>query len=141
MSIQTIMLFTLAASSLLGVMAIGVVIYLYFRNKDIQKGATLILFIGVILLGSSVWQSFEFKAGQMTLKATTALEMVKKAQIINTQVPVKSQIITGSCEKDREELLAALQMEAHKRKQLEELFGNLSKSLDDMAMTPIRNIK
>ncbi len=141
MSIQIVMLFALVASSILGVIAIGAVLYLYLRNQEIQKGSNLILLVGVILLGLSVWQSFEFKAGQMTLKATSALETIKKVRAINAQTPDRVHSITDTCEKEREELLTALQMEAHKRKQVEELLNNLEKSLHDMAMTPIRNLR
>ena len=106
-----------------------------------SEGVNFRLSFPLILLGLSVWQYFEFRAGQVTLKATSALEILKKAQSIEKVNPKNYKVISEDCEKDRKGLLEALQMEAYKRKQLDEQLNNLNKVLHDMAMTPIRNLR
>lgn len=141
MTVQNIKLFILAVGGILGTFSIGSVIYIYLRNQKIEKAGNLILLTGLVLLGLYVWQSFEFSAGQVTLKATSALETVKIAQSIEKVKLETFQHNDGNCEEERKMLLEELQKESYKRKQLDVLLANLESSLYDIAMKPIRNMR
>jgi len=77
----------------------------------------------------------------VTLKTTSALEIVRQAQAIEKVNPTIYQQNTDTCEEERQRLIAALQMESYKRSQVNELLANLEKSLGDIAMKPIRNMR
>ena len=148
MTAHQIKIFVLASAGILGIIAIGVVIYIYGRNQKVEKGGSIILFSGIILLGLSVWQSFEFSTGQLTLKATSTLELVKKAQSLSKIDIETDKNVTGNCEEERKRLITAIEMERQKRKQVEELLNKIEKSLQvmvqyqwDKGMEQIRNLR
>jgi hypothetical protein len=130
MTIQQVVFPVLIVGAALGVALIGAVILVYYRKQTLDRGGTLMIFGGIILFGLSAWQSFEFKAGQVSLKATSALvDNLGKAIEINKSRVQTIPPSSGSCEEDRKKLRLNLQNEIDKRKQLDEELNNVYRAL------------
>jgi hypothetical protein len=131
----------LLTGAALGATVIGSVTLMYLRHHKVGQGGALMMVAGIILLGLSVWQSFEMTVGQITLKAQSALNQVQEAQeFISGTVPLPPSGST-KCEEERARLAAALQVQLQKEKQLQEMLSNIEMALHDMTMTPIRDLR
>ena len=135
------LLSVLIVGAVLGAALIVAVIIVYLRKQTLDRGGALMIFGGIILLGFSAWQSFEFTAGQMSLRAKSAINGVEKAIAINESRVKYAPYSHSSCEEERERLKIALQNEIYTGRKLNEQLSNVYKELHDVAMTPIRNMR